>query len=269
MSMFFTSDDKTYQVELNNMIMSYKGNAVLTGFVTTPQSTMFLNVSPGQFHLDNEVYEISSISTVTIPNSHQIYHRIDIIVLDVSAGNVKVVFGDAGIIALPPDIPLNDILLALVHIPPGSNVIGTDQIVDERIVVKPVGLVYEISDDLLSSNDSEVQREFGVWDTVKTSGPLPLDLFSNLSDLKIKYEMKSHDGRTVKGKIYRNDEHVGLGVEHTTSSTVYVTYSQDLDGWSAGDIIKLKCWVQHDGNFAYVRNFRAYGGLKIKSILNW
>lgn len=58
------------------------------------------------------------------------------------------------------------------------------------------------------------------------------------------------------GRIYRNG--VAVGVARSTSSGSYVTYQEDITGWSAGDTIELWAYTS-SGYTAYVRNFRILG----------
>jgi len=56
------------------------------------------------------------------------------------------------------------------------------------------------------------------------------------------------------GQIYRNG--VAVGTQRQTGTT-YVTYSEDIAGWNAGDLCQI--YLRSDGTRAvYVKNFRIY-----------
>lgn len=83
--------------------------------------------------------------------------------------------------------------------------------------------------------------------------------------LRIKFDMRvdasatpAHDGR-----IYRNG--AAVGTLHTASSTTYVTYSEDIAGWSAGDLCQLYVRV-HVSATQYYRNLRLYSGSRFQNV---
>jgi hypothetical protein len=71
---------------------------------------------------------------------------------------------------------------------------------------------------------------------------------------RIKWQMKNTSGSTVYGKIYRNGSPVGT--EKNTNSTTYVTVSDDISGWSAGDTCEL--WSKVSGGNGYVQGEGVY-----------
>lgn len=58
-------------------------------------------------------------------------------------------------------------------------------------------------------------------------------------ELRIKFDMQSgrSDGNGVQGRIYRNG--VAVGTTRYQTSTSFITYSEDISGWSAGDLIQI------------------------------
>ncbi|MEK7549192.1 MAG: hypothetical protein AAB496_01755, partial [Patescibacteria group bacterium] len=54
--------------------------------------------------------------------------------------------------------------------------------------------------------------------------------------LRIKFSIKGIGG-PLYGRIYRNG--VAVGTERNTSSDTYVEFSEDIGGWSAGDLVQV------------------------------
>ena len=55
---------------------------------------------------------------------------------------------------------------------------------------------------------------------------------------RIYFQVSSSTGVEVRARIFRND--VAVGTERTSTSTSYVGYSQDISGWTAGDLLQIK-----------------------------
>ena len=157
MTLSVKNGDKMYHVELNNRLEAYKRNGVLEGleiYERTP-ADMVLNSSPGQCYVNNETYIQTSLNTVTIATAHATLPRIDIVFYDTSVQDTQDLVGTASATPVPPDLPAGDILLAIVEVPPAHTTIENCHIKDERIFIKPTGLKYDASDNLLLSDDSE------------------------------------------------------------------------------------------------------------------
>jgi hypothetical protein len=187
---------------------------------------------------------------------------------DTSAGAAAVTAGTAASTPIPPNIPSDDVILALVNIPATDTTIESSQIIDERIYIRPFGLIYVASDTLLDSSDSE-EYHGSITYTNEKEITIPDDIFSNDSELRIKFDIKTTNNAVpVRGRIYRNG--VAVGTERETYSTTYVNFSEDISGWSAGDLIQL--YTYSGDPFVedvYVRNFRIYGDIEPKSVWNW
>lgn len=74
--------------------------------------------------------------------------------------------------------------------------------------------------------------------------------------LRIKFSLKTLNASgTVYGRIYRNG--VAVGTARSTYSTSYVEYSEDIAGWSAGDLCQIYC--KKGGSYSGdVKNHRIY-----------
>lgn len=81
--------------------------------------------------------------------------------------------------------------------------------------------------------------------------------------VRIKFDIKHSTGvGSAAGRIYRNGVAVGTIQLNATSS--FVTYSEDISGWTAGDSLEL--WgdeTSHTGGIILLRNLRVYEALPI------
>ncbi|MBW2561692.1 MAG: hypothetical protein JRE40_12670, partial [Deltaproteobacteria bacterium] len=122
-----------------------------------------------------------------------------------------------------------------------------------------LGERYKIGDILQHSHDDEASITSQTETKLKT---ITLNtLYPTPSTLRIKFDLKSSlEGQNAKGVIYKNG--TSFGTERYTTSTTYVTFSEDLE-FAEGDTIEL--WAKHviDGATAYVRNFRIYGDVQM------
>ncbi len=77
---------------------------------------------------------------------------------------------------------------------------------------------------------------------------------------RIKFDLKRDAGAagTAYAKIYRNG--VAVGAEATNATSTYATSSEDIGGWTGGDLIQL--YIHRDAGgttTAWSKNFRIYG----------
>jgi hypothetical protein len=59
--------------------------------------------------------------------------------------------------------------------------------------------------------------------------------------LRIDFQLKSSSPYAAYGRIYKNG--VAVGTERTTTSSIYVNFSEDIGGWSAGDLCQI--YIKH------------------------
>ncbi len=270
MAMSFANGDVFYHTRLNNMVNASKDNGVLSGLDVTAQTTpsLTLDVAAGQCHVDNETYVESSATTVIIGTAHATLPRLDIVCYDTSAGVAAVTPGTAASVPQPPDIPVGDILLALISVPALDTTISSGQITDEIIIVRPVGFVYVSSSNVITSLDGEEANNSTTYTKEKELDPIPDDIFSNESELSIMFTLKSQAGFvTVYGRVYRNG--VAVGTEQSTLNTNYVPYYETITGWSAGDLIQIYTRTTNASYSAYTYNFRVRGDPGFKSVYSW
>ncbi len=260
--------DKMYHVELNNRLEAYKRNGVLDGLMVYERSipSFTLNISAGKCYVDNEVYDEPISTVVVIGTAHATLPRLDIVCYDTSVGGAADTAGTPSATPVPPDIPAGDILLALIEVPPAHTTIENCHIIDERIIIKPTGTKYDVSDNLLASDDSEVSNNNAVY-TLEKEFNVPNEIFEDESDFRIKFDMKSSTGGLVYGRIYRSG--VFVGATQMSSSTSYATYSQDITSWSAGELMQLYTHSLDTGRSVYVQNFRVYGDIAHINVYDW
>jgi len=125
---------------------------------------------------------------------------------------------------------------------------------------------FKPSDNLRKSDDAEVNITGGSYYKIKTITFDPSGVL-NSAKLRIKFDIHAGSGGGAYGKIYKNG--VAFGAEHSTSSTAYVTFSDDLSPWAVGDTIELwGYWVTSAA--AYVRNFRVYADIvEMSYVASW
>ncbi|MBK9272807.1 MAG: hypothetical protein IPM48_14575 [Saprospiraceae bacterium] len=171
---------------------------------------------------------------------------------------------------------INDIPDTVVN---DSDVVFTDITTGNASATKH-GYLPKLSDDT-----SEFLRGDGTWssinlvtiaadtirqsaDTERTSGGDPDNTYTLKKDIeiqtngsiRIKFDLQSSNGSyNAYGRIYKNGSPVGT--ERITTSTSYVTYSEDFDDVVIGDNFQLyihNTFSGGSGNVARCRNFRVY-----------
>jgi hypothetical protein len=121
------------------------------------------------------------------------------------------------------------------------------------------------SANIRNSHDSDVDWLPVVYEVRKTitltNGLLGAQRF--LFDLRTE-----NASTTAYGRIYRNG--VALGTEQSTTSTVFVTKSQDItQNWAPGDTVELWVKTSNGLNYAHVNNFRiAYDDAPIPTVVS-
>lgn len=77
---------------------------------------------------------------------------------------------------------------------------------------------------------------------------------------RIKFDLVRVSG-TMSGQIYRNGDAVGTQRDKSSGDlTDYTTYSEDISGWTTGDLCQLYCWCNNAVSNGSVKNFRIYEG---------
>jgi len=117
------------------------------------------------------------------------------------------------------------------------------------------------SDTLQFSNDTERHTASATYVKLKE-----ILINEAINAVRIKFDLKvsAGSGIYVYGRIYKNG--VAMGTERSTTSTSYVTFSEDFAGpFVAGDLIQL--YGRKDTVYeCYVRNLRLYWDISIQWI---
>ena len=116
-----------------------------------------------------------------------------------------------------------------------------------------------VSDTVILSHDSIEGTTSKSYVEVKTITLGPY--VKGSKTLRIKFDLQVSDAAyTAFGKIYNGD--VAVGFTQSNSTTSYVTMSQDIAGWEAGNEIRLYCYINGGTTqTANVRNFRICGDM--------
>ncbi len=105
---------------------------------------------------------------------------------------------------------------------------------------------------IVVSDDAEESTNSTTYTKIKEFG------IARGGTLRIKFALQSADGgggTTAYGRIYRSG--VAVGTERTRTNT-YGTFSQDIAGWSAGELVQLYAKTGDGGHNANVKEFRLY-----------
>ncbi len=131
----------------------------------------------------------------------------------------------------------------------GANVVGSDS------------MSYAAGDVLVVSADSETIQNNDTYTLVKEI------VLARSGTLRIKFDLSlAIGGAACYGKIYRNGSPVGT--ERSTTSTSYVTFSEDISGWTAGDLCQLYTKKTAAGPQVKARNFRLYNEYPVVESVN-
>lgn len=113
---------------------------------------------------------------------------------------------------------------------------------------------YELDDAVLHNNADEVTTSTNSWvkrkETKLTHCPV--------GTLRIQFQLKSGNGSyNAEARIYRNGE--AVGTSRSTSNTAYQTYTEDIAGWSDGDLLQLYNYQGSGYSYAHVANLKVLG----------
>lgn len=269
MTLTFASGNVLEHPALNNMVRVLNGDGVISGFAVTQKGTganMSVDVALGSALMGGLSESESGTTNVVIAAAHATLERKDLITYDKSADTPAVIKGTdhAGTSAdptYPPDIPADDILLAIVKVDAAATIIENGDITDGRII-RPLNHIYTTtaSDDLRESDDTEDTFTDATFVKQKELVTVPKGIFNGA--LRLKFSLKrSGDAATVHGRIYRNG--VAVGTDQTRTVDSYEIFSEDITGWYEDDTIELWCYRDTAGTATgYCDDFRAYCAYK-------
>ncbi len=129
---------------------------------------------------------------------------------------------------------------------------------------------YTSSTTLLKSNDTEESTSNTDWTLIKEIR-VPIGL-STTSTFSVYFEGKRIAGTYAYFQIYRNG--VPVGTERYTTSTTYVSWTEDINGVKPGDFLQIYGYATVAGYSVWVRNFRIRGTLhqetvNLQSLPSW
>lgn len=79
--------------------------------------------------------------------------------------------------------------------------------------------------------------------------------------LRIKYDFRTEGATVPYSRVYRNG--VAVGAEHTSGSSTWTTFSEDIAGWNSGDLIQVYIKEYAGGANIGVRNLGVFGTLPL------
>lgn len=117
--------------------------------------------------------------------------------------------------------------------------------------ITPVKLGVLVGDSLISANATERNSESLSYVKLKETRA------GNYGALRIKFSMYTGNVTyCVYGQIYRNGSPVGT--ERSTYSGTYITYSEDISGWSPGDLCQIYGKTDNAVAPVYIKDLNIY-----------
>lgn len=122
-------------VDFDQLVLGFQGTGVITGVGVSAQAptAMAVDVASGSVMVAGVEVTVNAISPV-IGAADATNDRIDSVVVD-NLGTVNVIVGTPSARPVIPDIPASSMILAIVVVPANATSIGTNEIVDKRVVV--------------------------------------------------------------------------------------------------------------------------------------
>lgn len=132
------------------------------------------------------------------------------------------------------DITKEDDEVVAIETELGTNPKGSHASVKARIEALEAapGVAFEPGTIQLSASDAEVNTEETDYTKVKE-----IEIGAIGGEITISFQLKAVDGGTAYGRIYKNG--VAAGTERSTANSAYQTYSEDISGLVAGDLVQL------------------------------
>ena len=116
-----------------------------------------------------------------------------------------------------------------------------------------LGEDYIAGDYLICANDIGRSTGSSGWVKLKES------IIDGDGTLRITYSVRGYGSVYNKGvQVYRND--IPVGPVHNISGTEQIEISEDISGWSKGDLVQLWAAVGYPGDVIAIDNFRIYVG---------
>jgi len=143
-----------------------------------------------------------------------------------------------------------------------NGAVGATQLADGAVSSSKMA-GYTAGSNLLIKHDSEISIES------YTSGLVYIKIKEIQLDkggtLRVSFHLRVTQGGTANGRIYRNGS--AVGTERSVTTTSGTTYSQDISGWSPGDLLQLYIRCATSGSIAHGSNLRLYSGNWVSMIV--
>lgn len=132
------------------------------------------------------------------------------------------------------DITKEDAEVVAVETELGLNPKGSDASVRARLdrMDGAPGVAYAAGSIQQAASDAEVNSDSSSYVKVKE-----IEIGAVGGVFTVSFQLKAVDGGTAYGRLYKNA--VAVGTERSTASSVYQTYSENLSGLVAGDLVQL------------------------------
>lgn len=138
----FTNGGSVYAPMLDNVKEGARGNVVMGGCAVSQRgagANMSVDVASGIVTISGVFANVSAVNKV-VTAADATYDRYDIISVN-SSGTVNYAAGTAQSDPYPPDLPVTEILLAVIFVEHGISSITNSVITDERIISTNLGQV--------------------------------------------------------------------------------------------------------------------------------
>jgi len=120
--------------------------------------------------------------------------------------------------------------------------------------------VAELGDVLQSSADTERTENGSSYVKVKEI------IVPRGGSYRLKWRMHRTASATAFGRVYRNG--IAVGTEKSSTSDSYEQISDDVSGWSPGDLCQLYIKTSSGPNACYIDNFRIYENIGVDYTVN-
>jgi len=141
MAMELNNTEYAFACRIDNIKEASQGNRVLSGCAVSANVTPDMNVdiAAGVCRINNAYVSVSSVDDQAINAAHGTYDRYDILSVDTS-GTVNYAAGTAAANPYPPNLPADEILLAVIFVENNSSTVENADIQDNRIIYEDSGV---------------------------------------------------------------------------------------------------------------------------------
>ena len=141
MVMEVANSEYAFACRMDNIKEAAEGNRVISGCGVTAQGTpdMTVDIAAGVVRIDNAYMTISLVDNQAVTAADGTNDRWDIIAVG-KDGTVDYTAGTAAANPMPPDLPADHILLALIFVENNSSTVESADIKDNRIIYEDSGV---------------------------------------------------------------------------------------------------------------------------------